>query len=124
MSRARNIRPYSRQPALSKIDQRTREWRLMCETRAELSTHVGGKPNAVQAAIIEQLVQLKLRLAVMDRSFSESGNQTPHDSRTYLAWSNSYGRLLRQLGVQPAAQKPESLAEYLASRSGEPAAAA
>jgi hypothetical protein len=61
----------------------------MRETRAELAAHVGGKPSAVQAAMIERACQLTLRIVAMDRKFAETGAQTDHDSRTYLAWSNS-----------------------------------
>src|SRR5215472_7849796 len=88
---APEIRPYSRPAALAKLDQRTKEARLIRETRAELLAHVGGNPSATQRALIEQLVQIRLRIALMDRKFAESGAQTDHDSRTYLAWANSYG---------------------------------
>ena len=39
----------------------------MRETRAELVAHVGGKPSAVQAAMIERACQLTLRIVAMDR---------------------------------------------------------
>jgi hypothetical protein len=42
-------RPY-RPVALAKLDQRTKEARLMRETRAALVAHVGGKPSAVRCA--------------------------------------------------------------------------
>jgi hypothetical protein len=110
------IHPYSRQGTLAKLDQRTKEARLIREARAELLVHVGGKPSATQRALIEQLLQIKLRLAVMDRKFAKTGAQTDHDSRTYLAWANSYARLLRQLGLNgvPAERSP-SLSEIVAS---------
>ena len=44
------IRPTYRPVALAKLDQRTKEARLMRETRAALVAHVGGKPSAVQSA--------------------------------------------------------------------------
>ena len=75
----------------------------MRSTRAELVAHVGGRPSAVQAALIEQAVQLRLRLAVMDRKFAETGAQTDHDSKTYLAWANSFARLMTRLGLEGAA---------------------
>ena len=40
-----------------------------------------------------------------------------HDSRTYLAWSNSLTRTLRELGLKGAADKPPALQDYLAARS-------
>jgi hypothetical protein len=116
---APQIHPYSRPDTLAKLDQRTKEARLIRETRAELLAHVGAKPSATQRALIEQLAQIKLRLAVMDRKFAETGAQTDHDSRTYLAWANSYARLLRQLGSLPKERGP-ALAEYLAQTQGSP----
>ena len=96
------IRPAYRPVALAKLDQRTKEARLMRETRAALVAHVGGKPSAVQSAMIERACQLTLRIVAMDRKFAETGAQTDHDSRTYLAWSNSLTRTLAQLGVERA----------------------
>jgi len=109
-----SIGPHSRPHPLAKMDQRTKEARLLRELRAELTAHVGDRPSATQRALIEQAVQIRLRLAMMDRKFAKIGEMTEHDSRTYLAWSNSYSRLLRQLGLKGAAEKPQSLAEILA----------
>ena len=109
------IRPVYRPVALAKLDQRTKEARLMRETRAALVAHVGGKPSAVQSAMIERACQLTLRIVAMDREFAETGAQTDHDSRTYLAWSNSLTRTLAQLGVESAtttAREP-SIADLL-----------
>ena len=50
--------PYRPSRPLAKLDQRTKEARLMRETRAEVAAHVGGKPSAVQAAMIERACQL------------------------------------------------------------------
>lgn len=94
--------PYSKPHVLAHMDQRTREARLVAATREELVAHVGGKPNAVQARLIHQACQLALRIALMDRKFLAEGDPTEHDSRTYLAWSAHYGRLLCQLGLAAA----------------------
>jgi hypothetical protein len=112
---ARPLGPYSRPTVLAKRDQRTREARLLREARAELTAHVGGNPSATQRALIDQAAQLRLRLACMDRKFAESGAFTEHDSRTYLAWSNSYTRALAQLGMKSAEAKGMSLTERLAA---------
>jgi hypothetical protein len=109
------IGPYSRPKALAKLDGRRREARLMSEARAELTAHVGGAPSATQRALIEQCAQLRLRLACMDRRFAEAGTFTEHDSKTYLAWSNSYSRTLRQLGMKGAAERGPTLAEIMAA---------
>ncbi len=88
----------------------------MRETRAELAEHVGGMPSAVQRALIEQAVQLRLRLAVMDRKWSEAGAEmTECDSNTYLAWSNSFCRTLAQLGIQSPPPRPPTVEETLAA---------
>ncbi len=121
----RPVAPYSRPATLAKLDGRRREARLMREARAELVAHVGGNPSATQRALIEQCVQLRLRLAVMDRAFAEAGGaMTAHDSRTYLAWSNSYSRTLRQLGLKGAPAPVATLAGYLAAKAAQPAASA
>jgi hypothetical protein len=117
IAQMRSIRPYSRPDVLAKIDGRTREARLLKSTIGELTAHVGGKPSAVQVALIGQLAQLRLRIAVMDRKMAEdgAGEMTPHDERTYLAWHNSYTRGLHRLGVKGTApEKTRSLADYLA----------
>jgi hypothetical protein len=109
---------------LAKLDRRTREARLLCDARAELIRHVGGNPSAVQLALIEQAAQLRLRLACMDRRFAEAGTFTEHDSRTYLAWSNSYTRALRHLGLTGAAERSPTLAEHLAAAAAKRASTA
>lgn len=111
----RSLGPYSRPATLAKLDQRTKEARLVRETRAELVAHVGGKPSATQRALIERAVQLTLRVALMDRKFTEAGHTSERDSREYLAWSNSLARTLREIGLKPAAARPPSLAEILAA---------
>ena len=88
----------------------------MRETRAALVAHVGGNPSATQKATIERAVQLTLRVATMDRKFAETGEQTEHDSRTYLAWSGSLSRVLRDLGMKAAQQRAKTLPEHLAER--------
>ena len=92
--------PYSHPLALSKRDGRTREARLMRDTRAALTAHVGGNPSVTQRLLIDRAVQLTIRVATMDRKFAETEVQTEHDSRTYLAWTGSLSRILRDLGLQ------------------------
>jgi hypothetical protein len=107
------------------MDRRTKEARLLRDTRAELTAHLGGAPSATARALIEQAAQLRLRLATMDRAFAEAGGKmTLHDSRTYLAWANSYSRLLRQLGLRGAPERGPTLADYLAAKAAQPAASA
>jgi hypothetical protein len=105
--------PYSQTAILSKLDGRTKEARLMRGTRSALVAHVGGRPSIVQQTLIERACQLQIRIAMMDRDFAEGHVQTEHDSRTYLAWSNSLTRTLRELGVNEASARPLTPAEAL-----------
>jgi hypothetical protein len=90
-----------RRNKLTMRDGRTREAKLLLASRHELVAHVGGKPSATQRALIEQAAQLGLRLAIMDQTFNANGI-TEHDSRTYLAWANTYTRIMRSLGLKAA----------------------
>lgn len=105
--------PYSRASVLAKLDKRTREARLLAEVRADLTAHVGGSPSATQRRMIERAAWLSLHVAQLDAKAAEGGAMTPHDTRTYLAWSNTLTRLLRQLGMKGAAAKPRSLADHI-----------
>ena len=109
---------YSRPSALSKLDGRTKEAKLVRETREALINHLGGAPSVTQSAMIERAVQLTLRVAAMDRKFAKSGEMTEHDSRTYLAWSASLARVMRDLGLKatPAQSPRTTLSHYLAAQ--------
>ncbi|MBW4022013.1 MAG: hypothetical protein HIU92_02580 [Proteobacteria bacterium] len=108
------IGPYSRAPALAKMDGRSSEARLMRKIRNDLVAHVGGKPSVTQSMLIERIVNLSLRVATMDRKFTAMGTMTEHDTATYLAWSSSLSRLLRELGLKGPAPKAPTLAEVVA----------
>ena len=92
------------------MDGRSRPARLMRKVRTELIAHLGGKPSVTQSMLIEQAVQLRLRMALMDEKFAITGEQTEHDSRTYLAWSGSLARLLRHLGMKGPEPEAPNLA--------------
>ena len=112
---ATRVGPYSRPRPLAKIDGRTREGRFLRSIRAELIDHVGGCPSVTERALIERAVWLAFRVAQLDAKMARSDNFTDHDSRTYLAWSNSLARCLRELGLKPSVRPPRSLADVLAS---------
>jgi hypothetical protein len=102
----RRAGPYSRLD-LPTFSGKTREGALLRGVRAELVKHVGGCPTATQAVLIEAAAQLRVRIALMDRKFSENQMQTDHDTRTYLAWVGSLGRLMTRIGIaQQPATKP------------------
>jgi hypothetical protein len=77
--------------------------------RSDLVEHFGGIGNLtpLQCQAIEMCCQLKARLLSMDKSFADSGADTDEMSvyaaKSYLSFSNSLSRQLRDLGVQTAA---------------------
>jgi len=100
------------------LDARTKAGRAARELRAGLLHHLGAKPSVPQLALVQQLVQLKLRLVAMDERFLAAGAKfSEHDSHMYLAWSNSFTRGLRELGLDSVAatDAPPSLADALAA---------
>jgi hypothetical protein len=115
---ARQVGPYSRLD-LPTFSGKTREGAFLRGVRAELVKHVGGRPSATQAALIEAAAQLRLRITLMDRKFSETQTQTEHDTRTYLAWVGSLARLMTRLDnlKGTAKREPANLHDYLSARS-------
>lgn len=124
--------PHMTNILLRPIDGRTKEAKIIGATRAAMVAHVGGKPDAAQAVIIERICGLTLRLAMMDRKAASGGGMTDIDSRNYLGWTNTLTRSVMLLGKPPApapapvlatAPRPLSLAEHRAGRTTPPATA-
>jgi hypothetical protein len=95
----------------------------MRDVRAELTKHCGGSPRATQRLIINQAAMLTVRLHLMDQQSLQDEAMSERNGRQYLAWS-ALTRLLRQLGLKGAADKPPALQDYLAARSAQAPAAA
>lgn len=57
---------------------------------------------------------LRLHLEMLDARALQNGTMLDSDSKTYLAWSNSYVRTVARLGVDAAAPPTASLADLLA----------
>ena len=104
------------------LDGRSAEARSMKRNRNNFVRHVGGSPSAVQLALIDRIVMLGHQLSMLDRKRTV-GSFTDHDSRAYLAWSNSHARLLKQLGLKGAAERPMTLQDHVARRVAERSAA-
>jgi hypothetical protein len=94
--------PYSQTSTLAKLDGRTREARLIKSLRAELTAHVGNAPSVTQRLLIDQAVQLQLRIALMDAEGTDPGEMSERRQVQYLAWTGALARLLQQLGMKPA----------------------
>jgi hypothetical protein len=108
------IGPHSRPNVLAKLDGRRREARLMQQIRQELLGHVGESPSPVARALVERAVILSLHVALFDARALKAGGLSERDSRQYLAYSNSLGRALKQLGIKGAAAAGPTLQEALA----------
>ena len=110
------VGPYSRPGPLAKVDGRSREGRFLKSVCAELTEHLGGSPSATQRALIERAAWLSLRVAQLDAKMARTDGFTDHDSRTYLAWTNSLTRCLRELGLKPISAPARSLEDILAGK--------
>ena len=68
--------------------------------------------------LIDRCAWLRLHVMLLDEKIAGGESLTGHDQRSYLAFSNSLVRAMRELGMAPAAAKPPSLQEYLAAKHG------
>ena len=98
------------------LDGRSAAGRLLRRVRKELTDHLGGKPSPPQRVLVDRAAWLTLHMAQIDARTAEGRPMTEHDSRTYLAWSNTLTRLMRQLGTAGVPQPPRTLAERRAER--------
>ena len=99
------------------IDGRSREGRFLRRYEKQLLEHVGNNPSVTQRCLIQRAARLALHLELMDeRSLAGDHVFTTHDHLHYVSWSNSLARHLGRLGLEPAAAKAPSLADYLASK--------
>jgi hypothetical protein len=95
------------------MDGRSREARLLKSMRADLITHLGGKPSVAQRILIDQAAELRLRIALMEAETLEPGEMTERRQVQFLAWTGALTRLLKDLGLQGVPQAPPSLKEVL-----------
>jgi hypothetical protein len=104
----RKTGPYSKPWHLARPRRRTRVPRFLTQIRADLTKHLGGKPNVAQQLMIDRIAMTLLRIELMDRDALDSdtpGVITERQSINYLAWTNTIGRLLRDLGLDEAAAR-------------------
>jgi hypothetical protein len=97
-------------------DGRSADARLMRRTRAELIAHLGGKPSATQAAIIDQIGWLTLYVTRMNRQALETaGVHSAHAAKEFLAYQNSLTRALARLGLDATPALKQTHGEWLMS---------
>jgi hypothetical protein len=103
------------------VDGRTQSGRLMKQLRTDLVAHVGGRPNAVQRALIERAARLNAHLEALDRKLDDGEELTPDEDKRYVSWHGALVRVLSRLGIKDgrpigAPIEGPSLSEYLASK--------
>lgn len=92
--------------------------------RRQLLDQLGESPTASQRVLVERVVNLQLSVARIEAKAAEGGGMSEHDTRVYLAWSNSLTRTLRALGLEAAdvrqrdkrPTRPRTLQDLLAAR--------
>src|SRR5437867_4131811 len=123
MTRNRSpLTPHSRLLARGCVDGRSREGRFLAAARAELAAHVGGNPSSAQRVLIDRTAWLRLHVMLLDEKVAGGKSLTGHDQLSYLSFSNSLIRAMRELGLKPATPSAPSLADYLAGKAREAAA--
>jgi len=95
-----------------------RSKRILKSMRVELSKQLGHKPSPAEAALIERLCWLQLRLQLLDRKLMD-GRYTDFDASCYVAHSNGFARGLAHLGLVGKGSKgvgQDNLSEYFAKK--------
>ena len=106
----------SKRRGIVRVDRRTREGKLLEQTRAQLTAQVGGEPNFSQRAAIELAAFLTVEVARLSARIA-AGTSTAADLRAYLALTNALTRATRSLGAKAEAAEPQrrkTLTEVLA----------
>jgi hypothetical protein len=119
-----SLGPYSRvidRGAVgSGIDGRSREGRFLRHYEESLIAHAGGTPTVTMRLLAARAARLALHLELMDERLFAGKQITSHDSRTYLAWSNSLSRILKELGLQAPPARPvdpmQAIRDHLAAK--------
>jgi hypothetical protein len=110
----------SKRRGIVRVDRRTREGKLLEQTRAALMRQVGGNPNFVQCAIIERAAFLSVEAAKVNARIA-AGTSTPADLRSYMALTRAIAGLIRSLGLRSASVEPAPRERTLAELLDEPA---
>jgi hypothetical protein len=106
----KTIGPRSPTERLVKLDYRTELGRSVKKLHAELTEHCGGAPSATQRAINEAAAMLHMRMEMLNSKTVDQGlGAGDGDDRRFLAYSNSFSRLMKQLGQKSAPRPTVSL---------------
>jgi hypothetical protein len=78
----------SKRRGIVRVDRRTREGRLLEQTRARLTAAIGGNPTYLQASAIERAAFLTVEVAKLNAMMA-AGTSTLEVLRAYLALTNA-----------------------------------
>ena len=82
---------------LRAVDRRTHAGRHLADMRERLTELVGGNPDIAEKEIIDRAAMLSLKIAQMDKKIMLNSDFSERDSEFYLAWTNTYCRILKML---------------------------
>jgi hypothetical protein len=105
----------SKRRGIVRIDRRTREGKLLEQTRAQLTAAIGGNPTYLQATAIERSAFLTVEVAKLNAMMA-AGTATIEVLRAYLSLTNALARATKSLGVKSEPEQParrKTLAEAL-----------
>jgi hypothetical protein len=106
---------FSRASAVRNVDGRTVEARIIKETVAALTEHLGGRPTAPQQLLAHASAVLVLRLRVaLDRY--ATGDDPESLDRHVVALQNGLRANLLALGLERPKEQVPSLAQYIEGR--------
>jgi hypothetical protein len=106
--------PYSQ--IKGRLDLRTRLGRRAAEFERGLVAHLGGAPTVTQMGLIRLASTLDIRIELMRGRLLATEEGDERAERHMLAWANTLARTLKLLGWRAAAEKPPSIADYLADK--------
>jgi hypothetical protein len=72
----------------------------MADIRADLVSHVGGHPTAIQSMLIDLAASLTLRIRQADRKTLRQRDTSDVEANQHLAWTTTLSRILEQLGKE------------------------
>lgn len=85
-------RNYKRARGFGRVDGRTREAKLLKQTKADLLQLLGRAPDPLESALIAQIARLTLQIALLDEKFA-SGQASNYDQGVYLSWTRALAAL-------------------------------
>jgi len=106
---------FSRASAVRNVDGRTREARIIRDTTAALTEHLGGQPTAPQQLLIHASAVLVMRLRVVLDRYANGDDPEALDRHVVALQNGLRGNLLA-LGLQRSQEQRPSLAQYIEGR--------